>query len=166
MNEPKWENAPVWADYFGYWNGYSFWVNDEKYLMLNSDNNTPTPFKDKGALYKDNIVSLETRPAQPKEVKEWDPKKGFRALYNNVNYWIAAIDDGEAWIKEVTNDIDHIPLKRIVDLDELSQPDTRTDKQKAIECMQYAYDKGQSMEDVFSEMEKGYIHEVKFTGDK
>ncbi len=40
--------------------------------------------------------------------------------------------------------------------------DTRTDKEKAIDYMQYAYDKGNNMADVLSEIEKGYVKGVSF----
>jgi len=38
--------------------------------------------------------------------------------------------------------------------------DTRTDEQKCVDNMMYAYRKGESMADVLSEIKKGYIHGV------
>ena len=38
----------------------------------------------------------------------------------------------------------------------------KTDKEKAIDYMQYAYDKGNNMADVLSEIEKGYVKGVSF----
>ena len=43
--------------------------------------------------------------------------------------------------------------------------DTRTNKEKAIDYMKYAYEKGNSMEDVLSEITKGYVVDVKWVGE-
>ncbi|HHZ68863.1 MAG TPA: hypothetical protein EYN54_00950 [Methylococcaceae bacterium] len=43
--------------------------------------------------------------------------------------------------------------------------DTRTDKEKAIDDMKYAYEKGNNMEDVLSEITKGYVAGVKWVGE-
>lgn len=42
--------------------------------------------------------------------------------------------------------------------------DTRTDTEKAIDYMQYAYGKGSDMGDVLSEIKKGYVHGVAWSG--
>ena len=47
----------------------------------------------------------------------------------------------------------------------LKPVDQRTDKEKAIDYMKYAYAKGESMEDVFTEITKGYVHGVTWSGN-
>lgn len=42
--------------------------------------------------------------------------------------------------------------------------DTRSDKEKAIDYMEYSYKKGNSMADVLNEIHKGYVHGVKWVG--
>ena len=42
--------------------------------------------------------------------------------------------------------------------------DLRTDEEKAIDYMNYAYSKGHSMADVLSEIKKDYVLGVKYTG--
>jgi hypothetical protein len=43
--------------------------------------------------------------------------------------------------------------------------DTRTNKEKACDYMKCAYEKGNSMEDVLSEITKGYVVDVKWVGE-
>ena len=43
--------------------------------------------------------------------------------------------------------------------------DTRSDREKAIDYMKYAYAKGESMEDVFTEITKGYVNGVTWSGN-
>ena len=51
-------------------------------------------------------------------------------------------------------------------LTQLIKPiDTRTEKEKAIDYMKYAYAKGNSMEDVFTEITKGYVNGVTWSGN-
>ncbi len=178
-SEEFWKDAPEWANKIGTKSGVvNYWMDDNSYQLCRS-NHERVFFSNCYSSKKSSFLFLATRP-QPKPVKPVYtkamadngelPSVGMEcvAVYGkgeekvtvahvNDKGQFACIDDrGDYFI--------HYPNE---DAEETFEPiDTRTSKEKAIDYMQYAYDKSNSMEDVFSEIEKGYVEGVTFKGEE
>ena len=185
--EEFWKDAPEGATHHcGAHNGFSeVWIKD-----LKEDSYS---FRVVGSLYasdewrhtntimRDELKYLTPRP-QPKPVKPVYtqemadsgvlPSVGMKCIAesNGVvggSYLVTVSqinDKGQfACIDENGDYLIHYPDE---DKSESFKPiDTRTSKEKAIDYMNYAYNKGQSMEDVFNEIVKGYVPSVKWVGE-
>lgn len=175
MNHIDWSQAPEWATSVGTLSSNKYWMNDDSYEPFNG--NKRIFFTNYDSTDYECFVPIATRP-KPESIPVYTQSMADAEELPSVGMEFIStefVEERHSIVKAITNDYiiyvcadpKHTSECCIEICANHHKPiDTRTDEQKCVDNMMYAYRKGESMADVLSEIKKGYIHGVTWSKQK